>query len=89
MGWMRWLVLNWVGSFLEFAWGQVAEDRRVAGGKSRRFFALFISSSYRLFSNGWKRAGVGRPEWQKIQEFRKRQQRDTTALSGADLRAGE
>ena len=60
MGWLAvvGVELGWLPS--RFAWGQVAEDRRVAGGKTRRFFALFSISSYRLCSISGKRAGVGR-----------------------------
>ena len=61
--------LSWLGGggkwcgielapFFDFAWGQVAENRRVLGGKTRRFFALSISSSYRQLDIGGKPTGV-------------------------------
>ena len=88
-GWTRWLVLVWVGSLHDFAWGQVSENRRVAGGKLAGFLRSLYSVRIVISVLGEKRAGVGRAQWQEIQEFQKQQQLDTRVPSGEDPRAGK
>ena len=63
----------------DFAWGQVVENRRVAGGKLAGFLRSLLSVRIVRLTIDEKRAGVGRPEWQKKQEFRKRHQLDMLA----------